>query len=91
MNRIPDSQPDSTPSAKIEPELLKVDGVAMLLSKTPSAVWKLHERGRMPAPRKLGRSIDWSRSELLAWGRVGCPCRETWKQRYLSDYQGGRL
>jgi predicted DNA-binding transcriptional regulator AlpA len=44
--------------------------------------WRdMDTRGHCPTPAQLGdgRCPRWSRSELLAWFRAGCPSRASWR------------
>jgi excisionase family DNA binding protein len=52
--------------------LLDVQAVAQLLACSPRHVYRLADSGRMPAPRRLGSLVRWSREELLAWIAGGC-------------------
>ena len=62
--------------APAPPALLDVRGVAALLDCSPRHVDRLADAGRMPAPRRLGSLVRWSRRELLDWIAGGCqPCR----------------
>lgn len=59
----------------ITPELLDVRATAALLNCSPRQVWRLSDRGSMPAPINPGgaRSKRWRRAELLAWLERGAP------------------
>lgn len=61
------------------PLLLTADGVAALLGVGKRHIDGLRAAGKLPAPIRLGRSIRWSRAELEAWARHGCPARERWE------------
>ncbi len=52
--------------------LLDVQAVAALLDCSPRHGYRLSDGGRMPAPRRLGSLVRWSRQELLAWIADGC-------------------
>ena len=56
----------------LAPALLDVAQVAELLSCSTRHVYRLCDRGRMPAPRKLGALCRWSRGEIMAWIEGGC-------------------
>ena len=60
-------------------EALAVQDVAELLGVSERHVWSLHSRALLPAPARLGRSVRWVRSELLAWLDAKCPGRERWE------------
>jgi excisionase family DNA binding protein len=64
--------PANAPAA----QLLDVRAVAALLGCSARHIYRLADAGRMPAPRRLGSLVRWSREELLAWIAAGCrPCR----------------
>ena len=49
-------------------ELLDVKSVAKLLSCSPRTVWRLRDRGAIPAPIILSSGvIRWRRSTLIRW------------------------
>lgn len=53
--------------------LIDVKAVAKILSCSTRHVYRLADGGRMPAPRKLGALVRWSRSEIEEWLNGGCP------------------
>ncbi len=57
------------------PQKLLVDceDVSKLLSCSTEHVRRLSDAGKMPQPRRLGRSIRWVRSEIVSWVNAGCP------------------
>jgi len=61
-----------------EPLLLSAEEAARLCGIAARTWWRLHSAGRVPMPLKLGRATRWSRSELQAWVKVGCPARDKW-------------
>lgn len=55
---------------------------AKLLSVSERHLWSMHSTGRLgPLPIRLGRSVRWRKSELLAWLEAGTPERTEWQQR----------
>jgi predicted DNA-binding transcriptional regulator AlpA len=51
-----------------EAELLDVKAVAKLLSCSPRTVWRLRDRGAIPAPIILSSGVvRWRRATLLQW------------------------
>ena len=51
-----------------ESELLDVKSVAKFLNCSPRTVWRLRDRGAIPAPIILARGIiRWRREALLQW------------------------
>jgi excisionase family DNA binding protein len=55
------------------PALLDVRAVAQLLTCSQRHVYRLADAGRLPAPRRLGSLVRWSRQELEDWVAGGCP------------------
>jgi excisionase family DNA binding protein len=54
-------------------QLLDVQAVADLLKCSTRHVYRMADSGRMPAPRKIGALVRFSRSELEEWIASGCP------------------
>jgi len=51
-----------------EAELLDVKSVATLLACSPRTIWRLRDRGAIPAPIILSSGVvRWRRSTLLRW------------------------
>jgi excisionase family DNA binding protein len=63
----------SAPPTADPPALLDVQAVAELLGCSGRHVYRMSDAGRLPAPRRLGSLVRWSRQELLAWIDAGCP------------------
>lgn len=59
--------------------LLSRPQVARVLQVSPAHVSRLHASGRLPRPRRLGRAVRWSETELRAWIQAGCPPRDRWE------------
>jgi excisionase family DNA binding protein len=53
--------------------LIDVKAVADLLDCSERHVWRLADRGAMPAAVRLGALVRWDRSAILAWITAGCP------------------
>ncbi len=60
-------------------QLLSVDTLAQLLELSTRQVRRLDVTGKIPQPHKIGRSVRWRRSEILAWLEAGMPEREDWE------------
>lgn len=56
-------------------ELISVHQVAQILGCSPRHVARLLEGRKIPAPRRLGTLVRWSRTEIMAWIAAGCPER----------------
>ena len=56
--------------------LLDVEQVAAILNVSARTVYRMADAGAMPRPRHLNTLIRWSRAEIEAWVKAGCPsCR----------------
>lgn len=53
--------------------LLDVKALAELLNCSERHVYRLADRGRIPAPVKLGTLVRWPRSTIYEWLQAGCP------------------
>lgn len=62
-------------------ELLSVQQVAGLLGWGESVVRQRNKRGKLPAPIRIGGTIQWSKNELLDWIAAGCPARQMWERQ----------
>ncbi len=60
-------------------QLLSVDTLAQLLELSTRQVRRLDVTGKVPKPFKIGRSVRWRRSEILAWLEAGMPERGDWE------------
>jgi predicted DNA-binding transcriptional regulator AlpA len=59
--------------------LLDASGAAGLLGFTRQYFYQLQSSGRLgPMPIHFGKRTRWSRFELVAWVKSGCPAREKW-------------
>ncbi len=61
-----------------ESQLINVRTVAEMLGISLRQVWRLNATARLPKPIRLGGSVKWRRSEILAWLGQNCPDRQTW-------------
>lgn len=57
----------------IEPELLTTKQAAGLLSIGERSLWRASNSGQAPRPIKIGGSVRYRKSDLLAWIADGCP------------------
>ena len=59
--------------------LLDASGASALLGFTRQYFYQLQSSGRLgPMPMHFGRRARWSKFELIAWVKSGCPGREKW-------------
>ncbi|MBA7632256.1 hypothetical protein ES703_39799 [subsurface metagenome] len=68
--------------SEIDRILVSAKQAAEMLGVSPAFFYRLHNAGKVPLPRKLGRRSLWSVHELKAWDRAGCPPRVQWQQIY---------
>lgn len=55
------------PPSIVSERLLSPRDLADLLSKSVNALHHMRQRGQLPAPVKLGRSLRWRASDINAW------------------------
>ncbi len=60
-------------SETIVPVLLTTREAARLLGIGERTLWRHSRDGVAPAPRKIGGTVRYSRSEVLDWIARGCP------------------
>lgn len=64
----------NTPTPEtIVPELLTAAEAARLLGIGERSFWRHSRSGIAPGPVKIGGTVRYRRSELLAWITAGCP------------------
>ncbi|NIA07357.1 MAG: helix-turn-helix domain-containing protein [Actinobacteria bacterium] len=66
-----------------KPELLTITALAKVLSLGESTLRAHDKRGLIPAPRRIGGALLWSRKEIVDWIDNGSPPRQTWESRRL--------
>lgn len=72
-----------SPATDSPASLINVDQVATLLGVSARTVRRMADSGAMPRPRRLNTLIRWSRLEIEAWVKAGCPsCRPATKARH---------
>ena len=59
--------------------LLTAKDVAEELRVSLRHVWRMNNSGKLPRPVRIGRSVRWSRSTIIAWIAAGCPDRADWE------------
>ena len=60
--------------------LLNVKEVAQLLTVGVRSVWRLDQKKKMPAARRIGHAKRWDAEELKVWLRLGCPDRDAFEK-----------
>ena len=61
-------------------KLLTAKAVGEMLSLSKRQIFRLNSCGKIPAPIRIGGSIRWSESTILAWLQAGAPDRLTAKR-----------
>ena len=74
MEKNTQKQASSTP----QPLAISARELARLLDVSLRQVWRLNSTGKLPKPVRLGGSVKWRRSEILAWLGQNCPDRAEW-------------
>jgi predicted DNA-binding transcriptional regulator AlpA len=64
---------------KVSSELLDVKETMNACDCSERHIWNLLKMGLFLKPIRLGRSVKWRRSELLAWIGAGCPSQADWE------------
>ena len=64
--------------------LICAESLARMLDVSVRTLWRLRNSGKLPLPIKLGGSVRWRTSEILAWVSAGCPALEEWERRRAS-------
>lgn len=55
---------------------LTVSQMAVLIGRTPKAVYNMHHRGQTPPSYKIGRKLCWYGREVDRWIRLGADSPE---------------
>ena len=72
-----------SPATDSPATLFDVEQVATLLGVSARTVRRMADSNAMPRPRRLNTLIRWSRLEIEAWVKAGCPsCRPSTKARH---------
>lgn len=53
--------------------LLTASDVAAALGVSARQVWRLRDRGALPAPVRVGGSTRWRSGDIQSWIDAGCP------------------
>jgi len=61
-------------------KLLTAKAVGEMPSLSKRQIFRLNSCGKIPAPIRIGGSIRWSESTILAWLQAGAPDRLTAKR-----------
>lgn len=64
---------DSAARDRVNCRVLTVEEVAAMLQISPRTVYRLNDRGKIPQPIRLGRSVRWNYREIEEWIAIGCP------------------
>lgn len=62
-----------TQQPTIAPIALSAEQVAELLGVSRAHIWRMLQRGQLPAPARLGRLSRWDRRTVEAWLAAGAP------------------
>ena len=59
--------------------LINANEAAILLGIGRSLFYSLNSEGKLPAPKRLGSRVLWSKKELEEWVNNDCPNRQKWE------------
>ena len=62
-----------------QPLAVSARELSAMLGVSLRQIWRLNATGRLPKPIRLGGSVKWRRSEILAWLGQNCPARAAWE------------
>jgi len=60
-------------------QLLSAKELGKVLSLSKRQVFRLNSCGKIPAPLRIGGSVRWSESTIVAWLAAGAPDRKTFE------------
>ncbi|MBL4701842.1 MAG: helix-turn-helix domain-containing protein [Phycisphaeraceae bacterium] len=66
-------------SNNVTVQLVTALKAAELLGISRAHFYRMHNAGRVPLPIRLGGSVRWRVSELVAWVEAGMPNRQKWQ------------
>ncbi len=75
----------------VEPRTFRAEELAEVLGISRAHVWRMHNRGRLPAPLRFGRSVRWHRDTIEAWLLAGAPPRHVWERRDRDAQPGPQM
>ena len=58
-------------------KLLTAQAVGKILSLSKRQIFRLNSSGKIPAPLRIGGSVRWAESTIIAWLAAGAPDRKT--------------
>ena len=61
--------------------LLSAGAVGQMLSLSKRQIFRLSSCGKIPAPIRIGGSVRWAESTILAWLQAGAPDRKEFEAR----------
>lgn len=61
------------------PLALTPEELARTLGISRAHLFRLHSRGLLPRPVRLGRSLRWDRGTVVRWLAAGAPPRDRWE------------
>lgn len=67
-----------SPITNLACRTIDVDGVAALVGRSATSVYRDDDAGRVPKSIRIGQSRRWLIAEIEAWLLHGCPPRAEW-------------
>jgi len=56
----------------VKPQLISAEELANLLAISERSVWRRLSGGDIPEPVRIGKSVRWRLTEIIAWIEGGC-------------------
>lgn len=57
----------------VEQSCYTVDELARVLNVSVRHIWRLRDRGKLPAAIRLGKAVRWPKTLIDGWLAAGCP------------------
>lgn len=62
-----------------EPELIRADHAARLCGVSRVTWLRWRSAGKIPDPIRIGRTVLWSKTDIVRWIAARCPDASTWR------------
>lgn len=69
-----------TTVVSVDSLVFTAEQLAQALGVSRAHAFRLHSRGLLPRPFRLGRTLRWDRATIDRWLAAGAPPRDRWEQ-----------
>lgn len=66
-------------NTQVTERLLSAKALGEMLSLSKRQIFRLNSCGKIPKPIRIGGSVRWAESTILAWLKAGAPDRKTFE------------